>query len=130
MEAGNLVFLTEDNSARMKDAVPPELWAAKMQELELKRAAAIAPPFIPIKDAWICLEVTKTGDLCECMNAGQNQWCSECDEPKPEDENLKAAMRLATVRQEENHKREINAIREQLKTKDEADAKAKAEAAQ
>lgn len=51
MKAGNLVFMTEENEARLKEVVPPELFAAKQEELRLKGLEATAPERLEVKHA-------------------------------------------------------------------------------
>lgn len=116
--AGNLVFLTEDNASRIQGGVPPDLWALKMQELELKRAAAMAPPFIPIQDAWCC-------GNCKCVNAGELASCADCCELKPDGERLVLAQTAALEQQKTNYVAVIENIRAQLKQAD-AEKEAKA----
>ena len=121
------MFLTEKNAEQLKANVPPELWAEKMQELELKRAAALAPPFIPMKDAWSCLSPKRDpnegeGGPCWCVNIGELEHCADCGASKPTGDELELAMQDAIERQKKNHAVMIEKMREQMLAKEKANA--------
>lgn len=77
MALPDLVFLTQDNQEKIKEAITPEVFEAKQKELaeQSQKDARYWDQFI--KDKWIC-------SICKCVNAGELKECSDCKVSRPE----------------------------------------------
>jgi len=49
MAKGSLTFLTEENSAKLKDSIPKEIWEEKQRELEAHREKLKGLPTSPVE---------------------------------------------------------------------------------
>jgi len=111
MKLETLVFFTEENHQELMNAIPPEEYEARMKELELQRAKAKVPPYVPIPNAWLCPKIG-----CGCSNHDDLLTCHECDEPKPQGERLIQAREDAVTVQKSMYEKKLQEQIEKEKT--------------